>query len=182
LPGGEIDGALVTGAIDATAWAGPWHDTHMEFYEAAKYYYSPGFHDPGTMISLCMNKSWWEELSPSDKQIIEDAAAQEHTAMRAEFDAKNAEYLKELLNHHDVQLEHFDQKVYDAVAIASAEVMQEIITGNDLATRIYESYAKARSDTSMFTNNIDNFPISNWKMIGDLNYLNLRNKALGIGK
>jgi len=68
------------------------------------------------------------------------------------------------------------------VAIASAYVMQEIITGNDLATRIYESYAKARSDTSMFTNNNDNLPISNWERISVLNYLILRNKALGIGK
>jgi TRAP-type mannitol/chloroaromatic compound transport system substrate-binding protein len=170
LPGGEIYPALASGAIDATEWVGPWNDTHMRFYEVAKYYYYPGFHEPGTMISLCMNKSWWEKLTPSDQKIIEAAAALEHVAMRAEYDAKNAEYLKILVDNHGVQLKHFNQEIYNAAAKASVEVMQEIIAGNDLATKIYESYTTARSD------------IGKWKQISDIEYSIQRNEALNIGK
>ena len=39
LPGGQIYD-LVSGAIDATEWVGPWNDEIMKFYEAAKFYYT----------------------------------------------------------------------------------------------------------------------------------------------
>ena len=47
LPGGQIYENLVSGAIDATEWVGPYNDYFMKFYEAAKYYYWPGMHEPG---------------------------------------------------------------------------------------------------------------------------------------
>ena len=45
IPGGQIYENLVSGAIDATEWVGPWNDFFMKFYEAAKYYYYPGMHE-----------------------------------------------------------------------------------------------------------------------------------------
>ena len=62
LPGSQIYENLVSGAIDATEWVGPWNDSFMKFYEAAKYYYWPGFHEPGTMESFGLNKAWWDKL------------------------------------------------------------------------------------------------------------------------
>jgi TRAP-type mannitol/chloroaromatic compound transport system substrate-binding protein len=51
LPGGQIYENLVSGAIDATEWVGPWNDYFMKFYEAAKYYYYPGMHEPAETIA-----------------------------------------------------------------------------------------------------------------------------------
>ena len=78
LPGSQIYENLVSGAIDATEWVGPWNDSFMKFYEAAKYYYWPGFHEPGTMESFGLNKAWWDKLSKSDQKMIEAAAALEN--------------------------------------------------------------------------------------------------------
>jgi TRAP-type mannitol/chloroaromatic compound transport system substrate-binding protein len=39
LPGGQIYENLVSGAIDATEWVGPYNDYFIKFYEAAKFYY-----------------------------------------------------------------------------------------------------------------------------------------------
>ena len=47
-PGGEIMTALKSGAIDASEWVGPWLDMELGLYNAADYYYYPGFHEPGT--------------------------------------------------------------------------------------------------------------------------------------
>ena len=58
LPGGQIYENLISGAIDATEWVGPWNDRFMKFYEAAKYYYYPGMHEPGSMLSLGINKTF----------------------------------------------------------------------------------------------------------------------------
>ena len=52
LPGGQIYENLVSGAIDATEWVGPYNDYFMKFYEAAKYYYYPGWHEPGGGVEL----------------------------------------------------------------------------------------------------------------------------------
>ena len=52
IPGGQIYENLIAGSIDATEWVGPWNDGFMKFYEAAKYYYYPGMHEPGSMLGL----------------------------------------------------------------------------------------------------------------------------------
>ncbi|MGB0505864.1 MAG: TRAP transporter substrate-binding protein, partial [Pikeienuella sp.] len=59
LPGGQIYENLVSGAIEATEWVGPYNDYFMKFYEAAKYYYTAGMHEPGGGLAFGMNKSWW---------------------------------------------------------------------------------------------------------------------------
>ena len=52
LPGGQIYENLVSGAIDATEWVGPWNDEAMKFQEAAKYYYYPGMPVSYTHLTL----------------------------------------------------------------------------------------------------------------------------------
>ena len=52
LPGGEIFTALQTGVIDATEWVGPYNDLAFSLHTAAKYYYYPGWHEPGPTLKL----------------------------------------------------------------------------------------------------------------------------------
>jgi hypothetical protein len=40
----------------------------MKFYEAAKYYYYPGMHEPGSQLSMGINKAFWDGLSDGDRQ------------------------------------------------------------------------------------------------------------------
>ncbi len=47
LPGGEIFPALQSGAIDGAEWIGPYNDLALGFYQVCRYYYSPGYHEPG---------------------------------------------------------------------------------------------------------------------------------------
>jgi TRAP-type mannitol/chloroaromatic compound transport system substrate-binding protein len=56
LPGGELFTSLKTGAIDATEWVGPYNDLAFGLYKAAKYYYYPGWHEPGTTLEALINK------------------------------------------------------------------------------------------------------------------------------
>ena len=60
LPAGEIIPSLRSGAIDASEFAGPWVDTALGLHKAAKYYYYPGFHEPGAALSLSVNKKLWD--------------------------------------------------------------------------------------------------------------------------
>ncbi|MEK9660239.1 MAG: TRAP transporter substrate-binding protein, partial [Alphaproteobacteria bacterium] len=146
LPGGQIYENLVSGAIDATEWVGPWNDQAMKFYEAAKYYYYPGMHEPGSMLALGTNASWWGGLSKSDQLLIEAAAAMENDVMMSEYNAKNGDSLAQLITNNGVQLREFNNDVYDAFGRAADEVFAEVVAHSELAKQIHESFLKARAD------------------------------------
>jgi TRAP-type mannitol/chloroaromatic compound transport system substrate-binding protein len=74
-PGGGIMTAIKSGAIDASEWVGPWLDIALGLSNAADYYYFPGFHEPGTPATLGINKTLWDNLTHSERSIIETAAA-----------------------------------------------------------------------------------------------------------
>jgi len=168
LPGGQIYENLVSGAIDATEWVGPWNDEAMKFQEAAKYYYYPGMHEPGSMLACGCNKSWLTSLSKSDQMIIECAASTENDVMMAEYNAKNGAALDRLINDHGVKLEQFSDKVYDGFAKGAEEVFAEVQAHSDLAARTHASFVKGRKDIGAWTN------------LSDSPYIRQRNRALGL--
>ena len=168
LPGSQIYENLVSGAIDATEWVGPWNDSFLKFYEAAKYYYYPGMHEPGSMLSLGMNKSFWESLSPSDQLTIEAAGKMEDQVMMSEYNAKNGESLAKLINEQGVQLRVFSDVIHDSFGEAATDVFEEIRDHSDLANRIHESFLKSRKE------------VGAWMNISDQEYLRQRNRVLGI--
>lgn len=168
LPGGQIYENLVSGAIDATEWVGPWNDSFMKFYEAAKYYYYPGMHEPGSMISLGMNKSWWSGLSKTDQLIIQAAGEWENDIMMAEYNAKSGAALTDLVQNQGVQLREFNDDVYDSFFEAAEEVFEESKAHSDLAARIHESFVAARKDLGAYTK------------ITDQTYLVQRNRVLDL--
>ena len=63
VAGGEIYTNLERGVIDATEWIGPYHDYLMGFYQVAKYYYYPGWHEPGGVLEIIVNKEKFYQLS-----------------------------------------------------------------------------------------------------------------------
>jgi len=168
LPGGQIYENLVSGAVDATEWVGPYNDYFMKFYEAAKYYYYPGMHEPGSMISFGMNKSWWSKLSKLDQALIEAACNEENARQMAETTANNGVYLTKLLKDHGVKLEKFNDDIYDSFGKAAAEVFAETRAHDALTAKVYDGFAKARTD------------IGRWTGYSDSAYVNQRNRVLKI--
>ena len=168
IPGGQIYENLVSGAIDATEWVGPWNDSFMKFYEAAKYYYYPGMHEPGSMISFGMNKKWWEGLSKSDQLIIEGAAGWENDTMMAEYNMKSGSSLTKLINEQGVKLRKFNDDVYDSFGEAAEEVFVDVRAHSPLAKKIDDSFRAARKD------------LAGWSKISDQAYLAQRNRVLGV--
>ncbi len=168
LPGGQIYENLVSGAIDATEWVGPYNDYFLKFYEAAKYYYYPGMHEPGGFVSMGLNKGWWEGLSKPDQLTVEAACIMEAEIMMSELNAKNGEYLDRLIKEHGVQLREFSDEIYESFGEAAEEVFEETRAHSDLANRIYESFLAARTSTAA------------WLKLADVGYSLKRNSVLGI--
>jgi TRAP-type mannitol/chloroaromatic compound transport system substrate-binding protein len=140
LPGGEIFTSLERGVIDATEWVGPLHDLRMGFYQAAKYYYYPGWHEPGTYLEYFFNKKAYESL-PKDLQHIIDAACveTEHWVL-AQFEALNGQALQTLINEKKVQLLQFPDQVLADLRRLADEVVAEEAAKTPMATKVNKAF------------------------------------------
>jgi TRAP-type mannitol/chloroaromatic compound transport system substrate-binding protein len=151
LAGGEIYPALQAGTIDGTEWVGPWNDLAFGFYKVTKFYYWPGYHEPGTTLSLGINKGVWGDLTKMQQQIIAAAAAAENDIMYAEFMARNGQALQTLTKEHGVQLRRFPDDVLRSLGKSITEVMAEIGDSDPLTKKVYESYIAFRREVSAWT-------------------------------
>jgi TRAP-type mannitol/chloroaromatic compound transport system substrate-binding protein len=145
LPGADIAEALRSGAIDACEWLGPWLDTFMGLHQAAAYYYYPAWHEPGTALTLGINRRVWDTFDASDRRLIETAAANEYAVSLAEFNTNNALALRKLQDEGVVQIRKFDDAILRAFAEISRDVVAEKGTADELSRRIYRSYFDFRA-------------------------------------
>jgi TRAP-type mannitol/chloroaromatic compound transport system substrate-binding protein len=142
LAGGEIFTSLERGVIDATEWVGPLHDLRMGFYKAAKYYYYPGWHEPGTCLEVIFNKKAYESL-PKDLQVIVDAVAMETNLWSlSQFEARNGAALEELINKHNVNLKPFSPEMLGDLRKLAEEVLEEEAKKDKLSTKVNEAFKK----------------------------------------
>ena len=140
MPGGEIFTNLTTGVIDATEWVGPYHDYTMGFHKVAKYYYYPGWHEPGPALELMINLKAWEQLPPDYQQIVATAAAEMDLEMSSRWLAEDARYLQKIKDEGKVELRAFSPQILERLRQVSDEVKDEVGKTSPLATRIYQSY------------------------------------------
>lgn len=140
LSGGEIYQALQSGAIDGTEWVGPWNDLAFGFYREAKYYYWPGFHEPGAQLAVGVNLDLWKGMSLQEKSIVQGACQRANHVSISEYGHYNAIALAQLLNDHDVELREMPGDVMAALARESKIVLEETAFADDLSARIFESY------------------------------------------
>lgn len=148
LPGGELYTALQTGALDATEWVGPYNDLAFGFYKVAKYYYYPGWHEPGTTLEAIINKEAFDALPEDLQEIIRSACKVANQEMLAEYTARNNAALVTLVNEHKVQLRAFPDDVLIKLRTISDEVVAELAVKDDTAKRIYSSFKTYREQVN----------------------------------
>lgn len=140
LAGGEIYQALQSGAIDGAEWVGPWNDLAFGFYREAKYYYWPGFHEPGAQLGVGVNLNLWNGLSPQEQSILRGACHRANHLSIAEYGHYNAVALEQLVKEHGVELRQMPRDVMEALARETKIVLEEIAASDDLSRRIFDSY------------------------------------------
>jgi len=166
LPGGEIFTSLQTGVIDATEWVGPYNDLTFGLHQIAKYYYYPGWQEPGPTLEAIVNQEAFETLPADLKEILRMASRAVNDDLLAEYTARNNAALRELVDIHGVDLRPLPDDVLQELHRISNEVIAEIPGDDELAQRIYQSYIKYRDGVVAYQN------------IAERSYVNARAKAL----
>jgi TRAP-type mannitol/chloroaromatic compound transport system substrate-binding protein len=120
------------------------------------------------MLSVGINRKFWDSLSKADQMLVNAAAEQENSVMMSEYNAKNGEYLAKLVNEQGVKLRKFSDDTYDSFGEAADEVFAEVRAHSELAKRIHDSFLKARKE------------VGGWAKIADVEYIRQRNRVLGL--
>ena len=139
-PGGEIFTNMERGVIDATEWVGPLHDKIMGFYKVAKYYYYPGWHEPGPFVEYLINQKAYEALPAEFKAILDAACAQVATWTTNGFNAGNSAALEDLIYNKKVQLMRFPDPVLAQLKVYAKEVVAEIAAKDAQAKKVNDSF------------------------------------------
>ncbi len=157
LPGGEIYLALERGAIDATKWTGPYDDEKLGFYRAAKYYYYPGWWEPGATVDVLINLDAWNKLPTEYQEIFQTAAYETNLNMLAQYDVLNSEALPRLIEK-GVQLRAFSSEIMEAAQKAALEVYEENSIQNGSFKEVYQQWKKFREQ------------VFNWNKVNELSF------------
>ncbi len=162
LPGGEIFPSLQSGAIDATEWVGPYNDLAFGLHKVAKYYYYPGWHEPGTTMETFINKEAFVALPADLQAVVRGACRIANQDMLANFTAKNNTALQRLVNDHHVELRKFPDDVLKRLKQLSEQVVADEADKDPLSKKVYESFSSFKQQ------------VGEWQVLSEMAYLNAR--------
>jgi TRAP-type mannitol/chloroaromatic compound transport system substrate-binding protein len=150
LPGGEIFTSLERGVIDATEWVGPMHDLRMGFYKAAKNYYYPGWHEPGTCLEVMFNKKAYESLPVELQHTIDAVAAETNMWSLSEFEAGNGAALQKLISEHNVNLVRFPEELLADLRTLAKETLEEEADKDPMSRKVHEAFKKFKAQVGVW--------------------------------
>jgi TRAP-type mannitol/chloroaromatic compound transport system substrate-binding protein len=153
---------LESGAIDATEWVGPYNDLAFGLYKAAKHYYYPGWHEPGTTLECFINQKAFDALPKDLQAIVLTASKAANLDGLSELTARNNQALHTLVTEHSVDLRPFPDEVLAQLKQVSDEVVAEIAEKDPMSRKVYESFKAFRDQASA------------WADVSERAYLNAR--------
>jgi TRAP-type mannitol/chloroaromatic compound transport system substrate-binding protein len=164
IAGGELFTSMQTGVIDATEWVGPWNDKAFGLNKVAKYYYYPGWHEPGSTLELTVNKTAFDQLPADLQAIVRNAARAMNQNMLDEYTARNNAALKELVEVDGVQLRKLPDDVLVALRTISDDVLEEQAAADPMSRKVYDSFRAFRTN------------VQAWHAVSEQAYINARSE------
>ncbi|UCH24313.1 MAG: TRAP transporter substrate-binding protein DctP [Trueperaceae bacterium] len=150
LAGGEIFQALERGVIDATEWVGPYDDEILGFNTVAKFYYAPGWHEPGPCLGTYVNLDTYNSLPEDVQDAIRTASHAANVQMLADYDARNNDALQRILAGGNVELRTFPTEYLETLEGFTDEILEEQAASNQLFAKILDDWRPFRDSIRAF--------------------------------
>jgi TRAP-type mannitol/chloroaromatic compound transport system substrate-binding protein len=138
IPGQEIVPAMERGVIEGAEWINCLEDKKLGLHKTARFYYTPGMHEPVTGGQLMFNKDVWAKL-PADLQEMVKVASVYATTMRNQaFNRETAEACQELLKE-GVQMRRMPDEVLINFLNEWEKIQTEYAEKNPFYKKVMES-------------------------------------------
>jgi TRAP-type mannitol/chloroaromatic compound transport system substrate-binding protein len=144
IPAAEVYAALERGVIDAAEWIGPHDDMKLGLPNTARYYYYPGWQEPGNTTEFGFNRKAYEALPVDLQRTLDHAAAAVEVYGLADFNAKNAIALGRLRREFKGKVEVLPiaTPVLRDLKKMSAEVVGQESEKTPMARKVHASFTK----------------------------------------
>jgi TRAP-type mannitol/chloroaromatic compound transport system substrate-binding protein len=143
-PAGDIYSELERGILDASEFAAPHDDMRLGLHHTARYYYYPGWHEPGSVLEFSFNKKAYEALPVDLRRILDHAAAAVQVYGLTDYHTKNAIALDRLRTEFKgkVDILRLPAPVLRDLKKLAAEVVREESEKTPMARKVYASFTK----------------------------------------
>ncbi|CAN5640747.1 TRAP transporter substrate-binding protein [soil metagenome] len=145
LPGGEIFLALERGTVDAAEWVGPYDDEILGLNRAARFYYAPGWHEPGPTLGTYVNLDTYNGLPTDIQDAIQVACRAANIQMISLYESRNGPALRRIVEG-GTELKTFPQVVLEHLERSMNELHDINAAANPLYARVLEDYRQFASD------------------------------------
>jgi len=144
LPPGDIYAALERGVIDTSEYISPHDDMELGLHKTARYYYYPGWHQPGTTNEFAFNKKAYEALPTDLRRMLDHAAAAVQIYSLTDFHVKNAIALERLRTEFKGKIEilQFPAPMLRDLKKFAPEVIREESEKSPMARKVHASFTK----------------------------------------
>ncbi len=149
IAGGDIYPALELGSIDATEFSMPAIDLKLGFYQVAKHYYFPGWHQQSTLFDLEINMDRWNALDDEKKAMIEMVCGDNIREGLAEGEAIQFKALQ-ALQEKGVQIHRWPEDILARMRAAWEEVVQELVAEDEDFARAWASLSEFRKNYALW--------------------------------
>ena len=132
----------------------------LGLHNAARYYYYPGWHEPGTTAEFGFNKKAYESLPADLRHIVDEACAAVQVYGLMDYDAKNAIALQKLRTDFKgkVEILQLSTDTLKELRKMTVEVLKEESEKTPQAKKVAASIAKFQS------------VIHDWSTLGEGSY------------
>lgn len=144
LPGGEIFPALERGVIDAAEFVGPFQDRRLGLQNAAKYYYTTGWHEPSNVTELLINLQTWESLPTDLQEIIKAAAMACNLESHTWSEANNADALDDLVKNYDVKADVLPPEIVARMREITFDVLEAKAAEDPQTKKVHDAFMAFR--------------------------------------
>ena len=149
IAGGDIYPALELGTIDASEFSIPVADEGFGFYQIAKHYYFPGWHQPATLQQLEVHRPTYEALSKHHKLLLDVVCGFSNTESIADGSAKQAPALHRI-REKGVTIHRWPDETLDRLRQAWVEVIEEDAKKYPDVGRVWASLSKFREEYAIW--------------------------------